>query len=97
MATIDEMLGSGLMEDLSPFMPGGPEGTGTNVGGFLTNLDAFGDALGNFLGGTGGQLLGAGLKISELNKITDIAQRSAAEQAALGRQAQEATAFRPFT
>ena len=97
MATIDEMLGSGLMEDLSPFMPGGPEGTGTNVGGFLTNLGAFGDALGNFLGGTGGQLLGAGLNISELNKITDIAQRSAAEQAALGRQAQEATAFRPFT
>ncbi len=72
-------------------------GTEENTGGFLQDLGAFGTAVGDFLGGTGGQLIGAGLSIDELNKITDIAQRSAAEQAAIGREAQEATAFRPFT
>ena len=72
-------------------------GTGASTGGFLQDLGAFGTAVGDFLGGTGGQLIGAGLSIDELNKITDIAQRSAAEQAAIGREAQEATAFRPFT
>jgi hypothetical protein len=72
-------------------------GTGASTGGFLQDLGAFGTAVGDFLGGTGGQLIGAGLSIDELNKITDIAQRSAAEQAAIGREAQEASAFRPFT
>ena len=72
-------------------------GTGASTGGFLQDLGAFGTAVGDFLGGTGGQLIGAGLSIDELNKITDIAQRSAAEQAAIGREAQEATAFKPFT
>jgi hypothetical protein len=42
-------------------------------------------------------LLGAGLRIDELNKITDIANRSAAAQELIGREAQEASAFRPFT
>jgi len=82
---------------VSPIMAGGSAGTGSGVGGFLSNLGNLGNAVGGFLGGTGGQLIGAGLSISELNKITDIAQRSAAEQAAIGREAQEASAFRPFT
>ena len=70
---------------------------GPSTGGFLSNLDNLGNAIGGFLGGTGGQLIGTGLSIDELNKITDIAQRSAEEQAALGRQAQQEMAFRPFT
>jgi len=106
MATIAEQILSGgaayanpMGIDTSnlPYMAGGPEGTGTNVGGFLSGLSGLTGAIGNLLGGTGGQLLGAGLNISELNKITDIAQRSAAEQAALGRQAQQEMAFKPFT
>ena len=75
-----------------PMSPAGP-----STGGFFSNLGNLGNAVGDFLGGTGGQLIGAGLSIDELNKITDIAQRSAAEQAAIGRQAQEASAFKPFT
>jgi len=82
---------------VSPIMAGGSAGTGSGVGGFLSNLGNLGNAVGGFLGGTGGQLIGAGMSISELNKITDIAQRSAAEQAAIGREAQAASAFRPFT
>jgi len=66
-------------------------------GGFLTDLGNLGDALGGFFGGTGGALLGAGLSIDELNKITDIANRSAAGQELIGREAQEASAFKPFT
>ena len=75
-----------------PMSPAGP-----STGGFLSNLGNLGNAVGDFLGGTGGQLIGAGLSINELNKITDIAQRSAEEQAALGRQAQQEMAFKPFT
>ena len=78
-------------------LAGGPAGTGSSSGGFLSNLDNLGNAIGGFLGGTGGQLIGTGLNISEINKITDIAQRSAEEQAALGRQAQQEMAFKPFT
>ena len=70
---------------------------GPSTGGFLSNLDNLGNAIGGFLGGTGGQLIGAGMSIDELNKITDIAQRSAAEQARIGREAQAASAFKPFT
>ena len=65
--------------------------------GFFNDLGTFGEAVGGFLGGTGGQLIGAGLSIDELNKITDIAQKSAAEQERIGREAQAASAFRPFT
>ena len=63
----------------------------------MGDLDNLGGAIGGFLGGTGGALLGAGLSIDELNKITDIANRSAAGQERIGREAQEASAFRPFT
>jgi len=83
--------------NINNVLAGGPAGTGSGVGGFLSNLGNLGNAVGDFLGGTGGQLIGAGLSIDELNKITDIAQRSAAEQAAIGREAQEASAFKPFT
>jgi hypothetical protein len=78
-------------------LAGGPAGTGSGVGGLLSNLDNLGTAVSGFLGGTGGQLLGTGLTIDEFNKITDIAQRSAQEQAAIGRQAQQEMAFKPFT
>jgi len=71
--------------------------TSGSGGGFLTDLDNLGDALGGFFGGTGGALLGAGLSIDELNKITDIANRSAVGQERIGREAQEASAFKPFT
>lgn len=71
--------------------------TAGSGGGFLTNLGNLGDALGGFFGGTGGALLGAGLSIDELNKITDIANRSAVGQERIGREAQEASAFKPFT
>ena len=77
--------------------PMSPAGTGASTGGFFSNLANLGNAVGDFLGGTGGQLIGTGLTIDEFNKITDIAQRSAEEQAALGRQAQQEMAFRPFT
>jgi hypothetical protein len=65
--------------------------------GFFNDLGTLGEAVSGFLGGTGGQLIGAGLSIDELNRITDIAQRSASEQARLGREAQAASAFIPFT
>ena len=68
-----------------------------STGGFFSNLSNLGTAVGDFLGGTGGQLIGTGLSIDEYNRITDIAQRSAQEQAALGRQAQQEMAFKPFT
>ena len=65
--------------------------------GIMGDLNNLGGAVSDFLGGTGGQLIGTGLSIDEFNKITDIAERSAAEQARIGREAQEASAFRPFT
>ena len=68
---------------------------GSGTGG--ASLGDIGTSVSGFLGGPGGQLIGAGLSIDELNKITDIAQKSAAEQARIGREAQEASAFRPFT
>jgi len=98
--------GTGIGADVSPaglnafdraIMGAATPTTGSGLGGFLTNLGNLGDAVGGFLGGTGGQLIGAGMSIDELNKITDIAQKSAEEQARIGREAQEASAFRPFT
>ncbi len=88
-------IGLPLVASQIPVMGAQQDTAGT--GGFFSDLGNLGDALGGFLGGTGGQLIGAGLSIDELNKITDIAQRSAAEQARIGREAQEASAFRPFT
>ena len=74
---------------------GGVTNAATSAG-----TDFFSGLLGgvnNFLGGTGGQLLGTGLGIDALN---DLRSRGAeAEQAALalGQQAQEGTEFKPFS
>ena len=89
-AQLQEILGDDLYGDLQPYI-GSPQ----ESGGF--SLGDIGTAVSGFLGGTGGQLIGAGLSIDELNKITDIAQKSAAEQARIGKEAQAASAFRPFT
>jgi hypothetical protein len=95
MSILDDLTASALNAPVTGLQQS-PVGTGSS-GGFFNNLDNLGNAIGGFLGGTCGQLIGAGLSIDEFNKITDIAQRSAAEQAALGRQAQQEMAFRPFT
>ena len=98
MATIDEMLGAGLMEDLAPFMEGGPSGTGTSgAGTFFGNLLNLGTSVGNFLGGAGGSLIGAGLNINELNKLRDVAQQAATGMEQIGQRGAEAAAFKPFT
>jgi hypothetical protein len=65
--------------------------------GFLSRLGGFGDALGNFFGGTGGQLLGAGISLDQLSRLSDIAERSAAGQMLVGEEAAERSAFKPFT
>ena len=78
--------------------PSTEDSAGTSgFSGFLGNLGNLGSAVGGFLGGQGGRLLGAGLSIDELNKITEIAEKSAEEQAKIGQQAQEDVAFKPFT
>ena len=97
----------GILDDLAASasnapvtgLPQSPAGTGSSGGfsGFLDNLSGLGSAVGGFLGGQGGRLLGAGLSIDELNKITEIAEKSAEEQAKIGQQAQEDVAFKPFT
>ena len=93
MSILDDLAASAVNAPLQGQMsPAGP-----STGGFFSNLSNLGTAVGDFLGGTGGQLIGTGLSIDELNKITDVAQRSAQEQAALGRQAQQEMAFKPFT
>ena len=93
MSILDDLAASAVNATLQGQMsPAGP-----STGGFFSNLSNLGTAVGDFLGGTGGQLIGTGLSIDEYNKITDIAQRSAQEQAALGRQAQQEMAFKPFT
>ena len=93
MSILDDLAASAVNAPLQGQMsPAGP-----STGGFFSNLSNLGTAVGGFLGGTGGQLIGTGLSIDEYNKITDIAQRSAQEQAALGRQAQQEMAFKPFT
>ena len=65
--------------------------------GFLSRLGGFGDSLGNFFGGTGGQLLGAGISLDQLSRLSDIAERSAAGQMLVGEEAAERSAFKPFT
>ena len=93
MSILDDLAASAVNAPLQGQMsPAGP-----STGGFFSNLSNLGTAVGDFLGGTGGQLIGTGLSIDEYNRITDIAQRSAQEQAALGRQAQQEMAFKPFT
>jgi hypothetical protein len=73
-----------------------PVGTGTG-GGFLANLGNLGDAVGGFLGGTGGQLLGAGLSIDALNEARQMAAATLPQFVDIAKEAQEASAFKPFT
>ena len=81
-----------------PYMAGGPAGTGSGAGGgFFENLSNLGTSIGNFLGGAGGSLIGAGLSIDELNSLRDVAQQASAGMAEIGRTGAEAAAFRPFT
>ena len=95
---LDNMGFTGNSTAVDDILASGSTGASTGgFGGFLDNLSGLGSAVGGFLGGQGGQLLGAGLKIDELNKITGIAEKSAEEQAKIGRQAQEDVAFKPFT
>ena len=82
---------------VSPIMAGGPQGTGSGTGGFFDNLLNLGGSIGDFLGGAGGSLLGAGLSINELNSLRDVAQQAATGMQEIGQQGAEASAFRPFT
>jgi len=65
-----------------------------------TGTDFFQGLLGgvnSFLGGTGGQVLGAGLGIDALNELRGIGKAAQTEGAAIGSQAQQDTAFKPFS
>ena len=65
-----------------------------------TGTDFLGGLLGgvnSFLGGTGGQVLGAGLGIDALNELRSIGKAAQTEGAAIGAQAQADTAFKPFS
>ena len=71
--------------------------TGGGIGGFFDNLGNLGTSIGNFLGGAGGSLIGAGLSIDELNSLRDVAQQASTGMAEIGQRGAEAAAFRPFT
>ena len=69
----------------------GATNTGTDfLGGLLGGV-------GNFLGGTGGQLLGTGLGIDALNELRGLGKEAQAEALRIGQQAQQDTAFKPFS
>ncbi len=70
---------------------------GGGLGGFFENLGNLGTSVGNFLGGAGGSLIGAGLSIDELNSLRDVAKQASAGMAEIGRTGAEAAAFKPFT
>ncbi len=82
-----EMLGSSLSNDLGV---GAATTAGTDfLGGLLGGVNSF-------LGGTGGQVLGAGLGIDALNELRSIGKAAQTEGAAIGERAQADTAFKPF-
>ena len=70
---------------------------GSGAGGFFDNLGNLGTSIGNFLGGAGGSLIGAGLSIDELNSLRDVAQQASTGMAEIGQRGAEAAAFKPFT
>ena len=91
------MIGLPLVASQLPVM-GAQQDTGTGgIGGFFENLGNLGTSVGNFLGGAGGSLIGAGLSIDELNSLRDVAQQASAGMAEIGRTGAEAAAFKPFT
>ncbi len=63
----------------------------------MGDLDNLGGAIGGFLGGTGGQLIGAGLSLDALNEARQMAAATLPQFVDIAREAQEGTAFRPFT
>ncbi len=68
----------------------------TNTAG----TDFLGGLLGgvsDFLGGTGGQLLGTGLGIDALNEMRGLGKEAQTEALRIGERAQADTAFKPFT
>jgi len=71
--------------------------TAGSGGGFLSNLGNLGTSIGNFLGGAGGSLIGAGLSIDELNSLRDVAKQASTGMAEIGKSGAEAAAFKPFT
>ena len=89
---IDEALGADLMQDLAPFMPGAPAGTGSGVGGALSGL--FGTLTGSDLIQTG---LSAAALQDQMSRLSDIGTGLATGARELGEEAQAGTAFRPFT
>ena len=70
---------------------------GGGLGGFFENLGNLGTSVGNFLGGAGGSLIGAGLSIDELKSLRDVAKQASEGMAEIGRTGAEAAAFKPFT
>ena len=89
---IDEELGAGLMQDLAPFMPNAPTGTGSGVGGALSGL--FDTLTGSNLVQTG---LSAAALQDQMNRLSNIGTGLATGARELGEEAQAGTAFRPFT
>ena len=91
------MIGLPLVASQLPVM-GAQQDTGTGgIGGFFENLGNLGTSIGNFLGGAGGSLIGAGLSIDELNSLRDVAQQASTGMAEIGQRGAEAAAFKPFT
>ena len=78
--------------------PNQNQGTGFNpldagtelLGGLLTGV-------GGFLGGPAGSLLGTGLGIDALNEMRGLGKEAQAEALRIGQQAQQDTAFKPFS
>jgi len=78
------------------------QNTGASTG--FNPLDAGTDLLGgllrgtgDFLGGAGGKLLGTGLGIDALNEMRGLGKEAQAEALRIGQQAQQDTAFKPFS
>lgn len=68
-----------------------PLDAGTNLlGGLLSGA-------GDFLGGPAGSLLGTGLGIDALNEMRGLGKEAQAEALRIGQQAQQDTAFKPFS
>ena len=62
-----------------------------------TGLGSIFGGLGNFLSGTGGDILGAGLGIDAFNDLKDRGKQAETDAALLGKQAQKDSQFKPFT
>jgi len=104
MPQIEFDVGAGSIPYANPLqdaiMAGVPAGTGSGVpqgGGFLGGLSDVTGAITNLLGGTGGQLLGAGLSLDALNEARERAREAVPMFQDIAARGAEAAAFRPFT